>query len=122
MQVGRQFEVEIATAEMERAQQRLMTLEREKEDLVAKVSNMLTQSSGVLQVQAQCCATATCFWPMLATNSCVSQIGEGKDSPTSGSPVSRQNEEGLRAELSSQRQLVSRLHSEMSSSKCFPPF
>jgi hypothetical protein len=36
-----QFEVEIATAEMERAQQRLMTLEREKEGLVAQVSDTL---------------------------------------------------------------------------------
>jgi len=33
-----QLEVEIATAEMERAQQRLMTLEREKNNLVAQVS------------------------------------------------------------------------------------
>ena len=46
VQVGRQFEVEIATAEMERAQQRLMTLEREKQNLEAKVSNILTMRSG----------------------------------------------------------------------------
>jgi predicted nucleic acid-binding Zn-ribbon protein len=39
-----QFEVDIATAELERAQQRLMALEKEKEDLVAQVSNSVRHS------------------------------------------------------------------------------
>ena len=42
LQASMQSELEIATAEMERAQQRLMSLEREKEALVAQVSQILT--------------------------------------------------------------------------------
>ena len=41
LQASLQSELEIATAEMERAQQRLMSLEREKEALVAQVSQIL---------------------------------------------------------------------------------
>ncbi len=46
--------------------------------------------------------------------------GEG---PSSAAVASRRNEEELRAELSGQRELVSRLHSEISSSAPLPsPF
>jgi hypothetical protein len=44
------------------------------------------------------------------------QVRVGKDNRPSAAAVSRQNEDGLRAELSTQRELVSRLHSEINSS------
>lgn len=48
---GMRSEVEIATAEMERAQQRLVALERERESLLAQVSTApLVPASVLMQV------------------------------------------------------------------------
>jgi len=111
-----QFEVEIATAEMERAQQRLMTLEKEKEDLVAQVS----KPPQPLDCYSKCRSSAYCivieFRPL--NKRFISgrmQMSVGEENQPAAVSVSRQNEDSLRAELSSQRELVSRLHSEISS-------
>ncbi|KAG2490870.1 hypothetical protein HYH03_010788 [Edaphochlamys debaryana] len=81
---GRQAELELASAELERAQERLTALEREKNKLISKLQNP----------------------PPSAAVS-------GRGASGGGAPAAPSLEETLRQELGVQRELASRLRSEL---------
>ncbi|KXZ54818.1 hypothetical protein GPECTOR_4g889 [Gonium pectorale] len=102
--MGRQAELELASAELERAQDRLAALEREKEALVAKLQHDEpgTGSQGGADPAAAPHGSAAL-----------------RHSASVGGRASAQHsasiEETLRSELGAQRELASRLRSELAS-------
>ncbi|GFR50386.1 hypothetical protein Agub_g12601 [Astrephomene gubernaculifera] len=93
--MGRHAELELASAELERAQERLATLERERNALVAK----LQQDAAAAGVGSP------------ATHG--SAGGAHRSSGGGSAAAAASIEETLRAELGSQRELASRLRSEL---------
>ena len=125
IQVGMQKELEIATAEMDRAQHRLVMLEREKENLKQQVSSAYGRQTLLRPcAQAFCCGPD--WWsfslllvfqilhlPAHGSRHKTLQVNREANHSVASEASSRQNDAQLKAELSTQRDLVSRLHAEL---------
>lgn len=100
---------------MDRAQHRLIMLEREKQALEQQVCQLLSSSVllSIVQKLIQCTEKRRSILRKWRSQSLYTQVGKHTKGDARAEAITRHNDSHLKAELSSQRELVSRLHAEL---------